>query len=134
MSERRARQSNGHTALLVVTGLFSGGEDNGGPFAGYWGLNLAETHEALFRVLQGLVVIHLAGVALTSVKTKDALVPAMITGAKTRRGNEPGANARRAGLAALLAAVIAATALSAWLMNTPPSHLTSTGSAAEGDD
>ena len=41
-------------AGVVVTGLFSGGEDNAGPFAGLWGLELSDAHEVLFRVLQAL--------------------------------------------------------------------------------
>ena len=122
------------STLVVVTGLFSGGEDNSGPFAGLWGLNLGEAHEALFRALQILVVVHLAGVVVGSLKTKDALVPAMITGSKTRRGDEPGANARRAGVAALLAALIAATVVTASLMMAPPSHLVSGASSAHHDD
>ena len=120
--------------LVVVTGLFSGGDDNSGPFAGLWGLNTGELHEALFRILQILVVIHLVGIVFGSLRTRDALVPAMITGIKTRRADEPGANARRAGLVALLVALIAATAVSAALMTTPPSHLTSAGSAHGDDD
>lgn len=42
-------------SVVVVTGLFSGGEETAGPFAGVGGINLAETHEASFRVLQALI-------------------------------------------------------------------------------
>jgi cytochrome b len=113
------------TSLVVITGLFSGGEGNAGPFAGAFGVNFGETHEALFRVLQIIVVLHVAGVAIESVRARDALVPAMITGDKMRRPDEEGAPARRAGAAALALALIAALTVSAWLMASPPPHLSS---------
>jgi cytochrome b len=111
-----------NVAALVVTGLFSGGDDNSGPFAGLWGLQLSELHESLFRVLQGLTVIHIAGVAVESWKTKDALVPAMITGSKRRRLDEPGADARRASWPALFAAISLGIVSSAVLMSAAPSE------------
>ena len=111
------------TSLLVLTGLFSGGEDNAGPFAGFYGLDLSEAHEAIFRVLQILVVLHIAGVAIETLKTRDALVPAMITGVKLRRAEEAGVNARRAGAGVILIALTGAITVSVWLMAQPPSHL-----------
>jgi cytochrome b len=107
-------------AVLVATGLFSGGEHNAGPFAGVWGLQLSEVHEAAFRVLQALVAIHVLGVVVETLKAKDALVPAMITGRKTRRADEPGQDARRARLAALFVAAGLGAAVSASLMAQPP--------------
>ncbi|MGD9980553.1 MAG: cytochrome b/b6 domain-containing protein [Hyphomonadaceae bacterium] len=68
------------SALLVFTGLFSSGEHNAGPFAGFFGFDLGEAHEFFFRILQAVVVLHLAGVAIESVRAGDALVPAMISG------------------------------------------------------
>lgn len=106
-------------AAVVVTGLFSGGEDNAGPFESLWGLELSELHELLFRVLQGLVVVHVLGVVVESIKAKDALVPAMITGVKHRRVDEPGADAKRAALASLLIALVLGATASAWLMSQP---------------
>lgn len=106
-------------AIVVATGLFSGGEDNAGPFAGVWGLELSEVHEPAFRVLQTLVAIHILGVVVESWKARDALVPAMITGRKTRRADEPGEDARRAGFIALLAAADLGLAVSAMLMAQP---------------
>lgn len=91
-------------AAIVFTGLFNDGEHNAGPFAGALG-DIGEIHELLFRVLQGLVVVHLLGVVFETVKTKDALVPAMITGYKTRRADEAAAPAREAPLPALLGAL-----------------------------
>lgn len=112
-------------AGIVVSGLFSGGEDNAGPFAGVWGLELSEVHEVLFRVLQALVVVHVLGVIVETVKAKDALVPAMITGSKRRRPDEPGDHAKRASLIALIVALTAGAAVSFALAAQPPSALVS---------
>ncbi len=109
-------------AAIVFTGLFSGGEDASGPFAGAWGLEFSEVHEVLFRVLQGLVAVHLLGVLVESLKAKDALVPAMITGSKVRREDEPGVDAKRASLVALLVALSAGALSSAWLIAQPPAN------------
>jgi hypothetical protein len=49
-------------------------------------LERSEDHEVAFRTLQGLVIIHLVGVAFETWKAKDAPVPAMITGRKRPRG------------------------------------------------
>lgn len=109
-------------AGVVVTGLFSGGEHNAGPFAGMWGVEFSEVHEVLFRVLQVLVGIHLLGVAVETVLAKDALLPAMITGSKRRRADEPGSDARNAKPVALLAALVLGVGVSAALMIQPPSN------------
>lgn len=122
------------TALLVGTGLFSSGEENAGPFAGAFGLDIGEAHEALFRVLQILVVLHVVGVSVETVKTRDPLVPAMITGVKPRRPDEDGIDARRAGVAPLLVALAIAVAVSASLMAAPPAHFGQAPIAHENDD
>lgn len=109
-------------AVIVFTGLFSGGDDNAGPFAGVWGLELSEAHEIAFRVLQALVVVHVLGVAVETLRARDALVPAMITGWKRRGKDEPGTDARRASAAALIAAVLLGVAASTVLMMQPPSQ------------
>lgn len=108
------------TAGIVVTGLFSGDEGVAGPFVGWWGLELSEVHEALFRLLQILVVIHVLGVIAETVLSKDALVPAMISGSKRRRADESGGDAKRAGLAAFALAAAAGVAISATLMVQQP--------------
>lgn len=120
--------------LVAVTGLFSSGEGAAGPFAGLLGLNLGEAHEALFRVLQVIVVLHVAGVALESVRARDALVPAMISGFKWRRSSEAGVDAKRAKPAALLVAVLTAIAVSTWLIMSPPAHVAPTVIEHEIDD
>lgn len=107
-------------AGVVVTGLFSGVEGNAGPFAGLGGLELSGAHEVLFRVLQALVIIHVLGVLVESVKAKDALVPAMLTGSKRRRADEPGEDAKRASTIALVAALGAGIAVSLALMAQSP--------------
>lgn len=104
-------------AGIVVTGLFSEHDGVGGPFAGLWGLELSDWHEPLFRVLQVLVVVHVLGVVVESWKAKDALLPAMFTGRKRRRDDEPGADARRAGLLAVVIAVAVGVVSSVWLMS-----------------
>ena len=62
-------------AGVVVTGLFSGSDENSGPFVGRWGLELSEAHEVLFRVLQGLVIIHVLGVVVEFGKPRTRLCP-----------------------------------------------------------
>jgi cytochrome b len=107
------------TSLVVLTGLFSGSDHQVGPFAGMWGLQLSELHEVLFRVLQAVVVIHLIGVAAETFLSKDKLVPAMITGAKKRRDDEPATDAKSAPMIAFLIAAAIGVAASAMLMNIP---------------
>lgn len=142
----RAERTLGHNALgglsvllllaavtfVTVTGLFSAGEEGpGGPFAGRFGWNLAYLHEPAFRVLQAVVVLHLAGVAVTSVASRDNLIVAMITGAKRRNAGEASAPARRAPVIALLVAAALGAAASAYLMSRP--HPISGGANAQGE-
>lgn len=70
-------------------------------------------------MLQGLVVIHVLGVIVESVKAKDSLLPAMFTGSKRRRADEPGEDAKRASLVALAVALPASIAASFALMTQP---------------
>ena len=122
-------------SVVVVTGLFSGGEEAAGPFAGVSGINLAEMHEASFRVLQALVGLHLVGIIVESWLSRDALTPAMITGAKKRRADEPGADARPAHPIALIAALVLASATTAVLAAQPiPSGFARLESAGEHED
>lgn len=109
-------------AAVVVTGLFAGGEENAGPFAGLWGLDFADAHEALFRILQGLVALHVLGVVVETLRARDALVPAMITGVKRRRADEPGNDARHASSLSLLLALGAGIIVTLSLVSQPPAQ------------
>lgn len=121
--------------IITVTGLFSGGEDNAGPFAGMWGLELSDIHEFSFRILQVLTVVHVLGIVVESYKSKDALVPAMFTGSKARRSDEPGADARNASVAVLFLALTVGALTTASLMSLPPSTSDAADNEVEsGDD
>ncbi|WP_293679487.1 cytochrome b/b6 domain-containing protein [uncultured Phenylobacterium sp.] len=105
---------------VVTTGLFSAGEEGpGGPLAGLLGWELSELHEPAFRVLEALVVLHLVGVAVTSLAERQNLVAAMISGSKRRRPDTHVAHARRASAGALLVAVVLGAAASGVLMSLP---------------
>jgi len=53
----------------------------------YWGVEwVEEVHEALASVMLGLVGIHVLGVVVTSLKHRENLVRAMITGRKRAPG------------------------------------------------
>lgn len=106
-------------AVIVATGLMSAGEHNAGPFAGVSGEAFAEAHEVAFRVLQVLVSLHVIGVIVETIATRDALVPAMLTGYKSRRADECGADAVRAGALALIVAVGVGLAVAGALMLAP---------------
>lgn len=111
-------------AAAVVTGLFAGGEANAGPFAGLGGLELSEAHEVVFRILQALVVVHVLGVIVETLRSKDALLPAMITGVKRRRRDEPGNDARRASSLRLLIALALSALATFALVAQPPAMRT----------
>lgn len=107
-------------ALIVLTGLFSAGEESvSGPFAGLIPGDIGEVHEVLFRILQGLVVLHLAGVAVTSLASRENLVRAMITGRKTRAEGGVARDARNAAGSALAAALAVAILGAGALMALP---------------
>lgn len=111
-------------SFVVVTGLFSAGDEGpGGPLVGQFGWDLSGLHEPAFRILQGVVVLHLLGVMVTSIASRDNLAAAMITGFKRRRPETRAVPARRASIAALLVAVALAASGSAYLMSLPqPTH------------
>jgi cytochrome b len=116
--------------VIVATGLMSAGDHSAGPFAGAAGESFAEVHELAFRVLQGLVTLHIIGVVVETIATRDALAPAMITGYKRRRPDEAGADARRAGAVALVAALCVGIGLAVSLMMAPSNPRGPEGAAA----
>lgn len=78
-------------ALTTLTGLgLYAGEDGAGPLAGlipmshFWEEAFEETHEFFANFTLMLVLVHVAGVALSSLLHRENLVRAMITGRKPR--------------------------------------------------
>ena len=73
-------------AAQVGTGLFASDDGLGGPLAGAvssgTGHAIAELHEGLSGALLGLIALHVVGVLVESLLTRDNLVRAMITGRK----------------------------------------------------
>jgi cytochrome b len=82
----------GLVGLQVVLGLFAIDEDGfeGGPLSDRIDFDLAqqfaEWHELSFRLLQGLVVLHLAAILYYAVRRRQDLVRPMITGARRFKG------------------------------------------------
>lgn len=82
----------GLVCLQVVLGLFAIDEDGfeGGPLSDGIDFDLArqiaEWHELTFRLLQGLVVLHLAAIVYYAVRRREDLVRPMITGVRRFRG------------------------------------------------
>jgi cytochrome b len=69
-------------ALGIMVGVTGYGAYNGG---GEWA---EETHEAFAWALLGVVIVHVAGVVLSSVLHRENLVAAMITGRKRGAATE----------------------------------------------
>lgn len=111
------------TTFIVATGLFSADDEMRGPLSGL-GPEFSDVHEAAFAVLQVLVVIHLVGVIVESLKTRDPLVPAMIRGWKPRGADEAATDANRASMTALLFALALGVATSAALVSLTPASTT----------
>lgn len=98
--------------LLLALGLLAGlsgmitlgGQEGQGPlapWAPYWaGEAFKEVHEALASIMLGVVVLHLAGVALESWRQRENLPRAMVTGCKD--GTPDAATPSRRLLSALL--------------------------------
>lgn len=108
-------------SACILTGLFSSGDGIEGPFREISGLELSDAHEVSFRILQGLVLLHLLGVIVESLIARDALVPAMITGRKTRHRGEAGADAAQSSFPALLFAILLGAGVTTGLLLLPAS-------------
>jgi len=108
--------------LLTATGLVAlAGELKQGPFAPFTsfttGHDAKAVHEILAYGLLGLIVLHVAGVAIESLRIRENLVRAMLTGRKTIAGPRPARATApaRPRLAAAIFAVIAIGTLP-WLI------------------
>jgi cytochrome b len=113
-------------ALLTLTGLVAlGGELKQGPLAFFTrftvGHDAREIHEWLAAGLIGLVSLHLAGVAIESLRTRENLVRAMVSGTKAADAHAPATMARSRPRAALMLSIAIAilagipiARLSAW--------------------
>lgn len=139
----RAEQTLGHNPLgglfsllliavvaaTALTGLLSASDEGpSGPLAAVFAVNLEEAHEVIFRILQALVVLHIAGVAITSVASRDNLLGAMITGRKSRDPQSDARDARRGSKFALAASAVLALGAAGALMALPhPASLNDDG-------
>jgi cytochrome b len=101
-------------AAQVGTGLFASDDSLGGPLAGAVSSAtahaVAELHEGLSGALLGLIGLHVVGVLVESLLTRDNLVRAMITGRKAVTPGEAGAGQGAAVAPGWLAALVLATA------------------------
>ena len=101
-------------AAQVGTGLFASDDGLGGPLAGTVAAGtahaIAELHEGLSGALLGLIGLHIIGVLVESLLTRDNLVRAMITGRKTVTPGEAEAGQSAAVAPGWLAALVLATA------------------------
>lgn len=101
-------------AAQVGTGLFASEDGLGGPLAGAVSSGTAhaitELHEGLSGALLGLIGLHVVGVLVESVLTRDNLVRAMITGRKDVLPGEAGAGERSVFAPVWLAALALGTA------------------------
>jgi len=109
--------------LLTATGLVAlGGELKQGPLAPFTsfatGHGAKAIHQILAYGLLGLIVLHVAGVAIESLRVRENLVRAMLTGRKAIAGPRPAraSVSARPRLAAAMFAVIAVGTLP-WIVH-----------------
>ena len=102
------------TALVVTGVIVLGGTIKEGPLAPFVsfaaGRSVKSIHELIAFGLLGLIGAHVAGVLIESWRTRESLIGAMLSGAKTRRTDAVGADAveGRGGWAVLIAGSIVA--------------------------
>jgi cytochrome b len=74
-------------AVLVITGLFASGRHAAGALATTVPVELTallgEAHELFGNIMIALVIVHVAGVAVDWLLTRENIVKAMVTGSKT---------------------------------------------------
>jgi len=108
--------------LGLLVGVTGYGAYNDGP---EW---LEDAHEALAWTLLAVVVVHVAGVLVSSLLHRENLVAAMITGRKRGASSEAIRTSRW-----LVGAAVAALVLALWLDVVPVPGLDVTASARGGD-
>lgn len=86
----------GLVAIVAIVGLLIGVV-----LSGLSSLGGEDVHEGLANLLLGLLAVHVAGVVLTSIATKENLTAAMITGRKLAARHPGVAHARKPGKFAL---------------------------------
>ena len=105
-------------AGVALTGLMSADDSLAGPLAGRMGEDFAEVHEWLAEGILVLVALHVGGVIVESLLTRDDLVGAMLRGWKRWPAALPAADA--ASVPWWRAAVLLAIASGAvWWLVTP---------------
>ena len=85
----------GLTGVLVLGGVFHAGPA-GALMTVAQGLGLRNLHEVLAFILLALIAAHLAGVVFESLRTRENLARAMVTGRKAARAGDPPLPAGRA--------------------------------------
>ena len=112
----------GAMSVQAGLGLFAGDPFDGltGPLNGLVGVMLAdqitETHKWFYWVVLGLVALHLTAIAFYTFVKRESLVPPMVTGVRKETGEETGA----VPILALLASLLVAIALTAWVATGAP--------------
>ena len=124
--ERRPEHHVGHNpaGAWAIYALIAGGIAVGvtghvvyADASGHW---LAELHEGAANALLALAVLHVAGVAISSILHRENLVAAMVTGYKSGPADEGIARPRWRAAAALLAGLATAWAAGPRFAAAPP--------------
>jgi cytochrome b len=120
-------------AAQVATGLASGNRAGAGPLAQFagGGNGLGDVHEVLGNVLIALVVVHLLGVVVESLLTRENLARAMVTGRKPTVGEGASIAGERILRRALVLGGMAAAGAAALAFLAPPSTDTAAGGAED---
>ena len=128
----RARRYLGHNPAgswviyaLVLLGLVTGiaGYALNADMGGHW---LEEFHEAAANAMLALVVVHIAGVVVSSLLHRENLALAMLNGYK--RG-EPGEGIRRTRWATAIVLVVGAGLVAGTVLQSPPAGSTQDAAA-----
>jgi hypothetical protein len=109
-------------SVMLATGAFAGDDELAGPLADFVWPSLAhapaEIHEGLASVLLALIGLHVAGILVDMVLTRDNLVRAMWTGYKMVPGEDADSGAPAAALSWRAVLALAGAAGVAWVVAT----------------